>query len=186
MGQKALKAEKQAGSQWATVGLDIDWPEVETLYSDALPINITPYTVEIDYPKLQVPGSHQGWDPANETTVIFSLKSDNNYEGYLNFADPNTEFKYTEGPSWDVNWGDNGADGVLDAGGDNIKAGDAMKIELYVPTRTPITSANANAGAISPMSANDWPAGPSAGTRNLTIGTQRNPVIIEATTPRQL
>lgn len=33
IGQKALKAEKQEGSQWATVGLDIDWPEVEALYA---------------------------------------------------------------------------------------------------------------------------------------------------------
>lgn len=107
-------------------------PEVETLYSDPLPINITPYTVEIDYPKLQVPGSYQGWDPANETTVIFSLKSDGKFEGYLNFPDPNVAFKYTEGPSWDVNWGDSGADGVLDPSGDDIIASDAGLYKLNV------------------------------------------------------
>jgi len=32
-GQKALKREKENGSQWAFVGLDIDWPETEALYA---------------------------------------------------------------------------------------------------------------------------------------------------------
>lgn len=31
-GQVALKAEQAAGSQWAIVGLDINWPETEALY----------------------------------------------------------------------------------------------------------------------------------------------------------
>ena len=31
-GQKALKREKENGSEWAFVGLDIDWPETEALY----------------------------------------------------------------------------------------------------------------------------------------------------------
>ena len=32
-GQAALKAEKEQGSKWAIVGLDIDWPELEELYN---------------------------------------------------------------------------------------------------------------------------------------------------------
>ena len=32
-GQKALRTEQQKGSEWAFVGLDIDWPEVENLYA---------------------------------------------------------------------------------------------------------------------------------------------------------
>ncbi len=32
-GQMALRAEKQAGSKWAIVGLDIDWVEIEELYN---------------------------------------------------------------------------------------------------------------------------------------------------------
>ena len=32
-GQKALRHEKENGSQWAFVGLDIDWPETEALYA---------------------------------------------------------------------------------------------------------------------------------------------------------
>jgi len=32
VGQKALKAEKENGSKWSTIGLDIDWPDLEALY----------------------------------------------------------------------------------------------------------------------------------------------------------
>lgn len=32
-GQASLKAEKDNGSKWAIVGLDIDWPQLESLYS---------------------------------------------------------------------------------------------------------------------------------------------------------
>jgi aminomethyltransferase len=43
VGQKALKAEKAIGSKWATVGLDIDWPELEALYKKhGLPPHVDP------------------------------------------------------------------------------------------------------------------------------------------------
>jgi len=32
-GQAALKMEKEQGSKWAIVGLDIDWPQIESLYN---------------------------------------------------------------------------------------------------------------------------------------------------------
>lgn len=32
-GQAALKKEKEQGSRWAIVGLDIDWPQIESLYN---------------------------------------------------------------------------------------------------------------------------------------------------------
>ena len=76
------------------------------------------------YPVIYVPGGYQGWDPENTTTVMGSPASDNNYEGYFWFAEANTEFKFTLGPNWDENFGDNGADGRLEPNGDNIKAAD--------------------------------------------------------------
>ncbi|MEY3322695.1 MAG: hypothetical protein RLZZ417_2278 [Bacteroidota bacterium] len=96
-------------------------PDVPTIYSKSLVVNVTPYEAVIDYPKLQVPGSYQGWNPADQKTVIFSAKSDGKYEGYV-FMNQNAEFKYTVGPSWDLNYGDDGGDGSLDKGGANIKA----------------------------------------------------------------
>lgn len=96
--------------------------DVPTVYSPSIKATVTPFTIVVVYPKLQVPGSYQGWDPMNDNTVIYSAKSDERYEGYLNFGSDNTEFKFTKGKAWDVNWGDTGADGSLDPSGDNIKA----------------------------------------------------------------
>ncbi|MFN4079292.1 MAG: SusE domain-containing protein [Saprospiraceae bacterium] len=95
---------------------------VDAMYSDPVRVKITPYTVFVVYPQLQVPGSYQGWSPANNETVIFSIKSDKRFEGYIYFSDDNTEYKYTDGPSWSVNWGDDGADGTLNPNGANIVA----------------------------------------------------------------
>lgn len=94
---------------------------VDELVSAPVTVSASPVAVEIEYPKLNVPGGYQGWDPALESTVIYSVQQNDLYEGYLNFPDDNTEFKYALG-SWDTNWGDTGADGSLDLGGDNILA----------------------------------------------------------------
>jgi uncharacterized protein (TIGR02145 family) len=72
-------------------------------------------------PVLNVPGSYQGWNPADSSTAIASVNQDEKYEGYIWFP-VNTEFKYAKG-TWNVNWGDNGANGTLEPNGANIIAG---------------------------------------------------------------
>ena len=83
------------------------------------------------YPVIYVPGAHQGWDPATAPQLA-SVNSDGTYEGYVNFKEALNQFKFTEGPNWDANWGDTGADGTLDAGGDNIVAAEAGYYKLNV------------------------------------------------------
>ena len=81
------------------------------------------------YPVIYVPGGYQknagysagDWDPASAPNLA-SVNSDKNYEGYIYFSKEGDEYKFTQGPNWDVNWGDNGADGSLEAGGANLKA----------------------------------------------------------------
>lgn len=76
------------------------------------------------YPYIYAPGSYQGWDPANPATVLASVNDDGNYEGFLYFAEENTEFKFTPAPNWDTDFGDNGGDGTLDPQGANILVAD--------------------------------------------------------------
>ncbi len=111
--------------------------DVDTLYSDPISLNITPYEKVIEYPKLYVPGSYQDnwnpdwaeWDPSNEHTVIYSVKDNGVYEGYLWFSDATTELKFTKVPAWeqDNTIGDpdpDGTSGTLQIGnwgGNNIK-----------------------------------------------------------------
>lgn len=91
----------------------------DTLKSNILSMNITPYAGKLEYKKLSVPGSHQGWDPANYTQALYAIGGGSVYEGYI-YMPANSEFKFADG-SWDVNWGS--SDGVkLESGGANITA----------------------------------------------------------------
>lgn len=131
--------------------------DVTKLISPVVTITVTPFEAEVDYPQLQVPGSYQGWDPANDMTVIYSLKSNGVFEGYIYFADPATKYKFTDGPSWDTNWGDDGDDGTLDPGGADIEAGDAGMYRLNVDLNALTHSATlTNWGIIGTATPNGW------------------------------
>lgn len=110
---------------------------VPSAYSSALTLSVKPYRVIVNYPKLYCPGSYQGWAPAT-APVVSSLLSDGKYEGYINFPNAGTQFKFTQGPNWDVNWGDDGADGTLNPTGANIVAANAgyYKINVNIPALT--------------------------------------------------
>lgn len=77
------------------------------------------------YPKLYVPGSHQGFDATQTSNSLAatSTTAPNNkiYEGYKYFPDPNTEILFTQISSNSApKFGDNGADGTLETGGAKI------------------------------------------------------------------
>ncbi len=91
--------------------------DLEPLCSDAVAIKVNPYAAVIVYPKLTVPGDYQGWAPEDETYAVYSRKSDDIYEGYIYFEPDTAFYKYAQGLSWTVNWGDNELDGVLDPNG---------------------------------------------------------------------
>jgi hypothetical protein len=121
------------------VPLDVEFrvqASVSTYYTPANSVvihqTITPYYVPIVYPILFVPGSYQGWNPADSSTIISSALSNDKYEGYIWFSIDNAEFKYTLKNNWDINWGDNGGDGSLELNGANIVAGAAGYYKLNV------------------------------------------------------
>lgn len=91
--------------------------EVEVLISNPVPLTFTLYEVIIIYPQLHLPGDYQEWDPSTDVHVIFSALSNKKYEGFNYFNLDDALFKFTDGPSWDVNWGDEEPDGKLDPQG---------------------------------------------------------------------
>ena len=98
-------------------------PTLPILTSPSVTLQVRPYVVNIVYPQLQVPGSYQtpgAWDPTNNSTVIFSVRSDEKYEGYIYFAGTDLKYKFTKGLTWDTNWGDNDLNGSLEPGGADI------------------------------------------------------------------
>ncbi|RAJ30499.1 SusE domain-containing protein [Pedobacter cryoconitis] len=89
-------------------------------YSNVMALTVTPYQIIIDYPSLYVPGSYQGWD--FKTAAKISSVNDNKvYEGYINFPDASTDFKFTSQANWNgINYGTS-SPGTLNAGGgDNL------------------------------------------------------------------
>ena len=91
----------------------------------------------VDYPVIYVPGGYQSasnnggdWSP-DQAPMLASVNSDDNYEGYIYFADAG-EFKFTEGPNWDVNWGDDGADGILEQNGANLSVSEPGYYKINV------------------------------------------------------
>jgi len=109
------------------------------------------------YTLLYCPGSYQGWDPSNTSTVLASVANDGKFEGYLNFAEAGTQFKFTQGPNWDVNWGDDGADGTLEPNGANISVADAgyYKVNVDVNALT-YTIAKTDWGVIGSATESGW------------------------------
>ena len=104
---------------------------VQSLPSNVSNMNIHPYKVEIIYPSLYLPGNYQAasgyesdWSP-DKAQQVYSLDQDDKYEGYVNMVGDGIMFKFTDGPNWDVNWGDDDADGTLDEGGSDIAIPDA-------------------------------------------------------------
>jgi len=127
--------------------IDLEFRVQATISSSFAPVNspviaqtITPYYVKIVYPILFVPGNYQGWNPADSTTTIASVKSNGKYEGYIWFGIDAAQYKYTQGNSWTNNWGDNGGTGVLVPGGNNIVAGPKgyYKLNVDLPNLTHI------------------------------------------------
>ncbi|HSF89657.1 MAG TPA: RagB/SusD family nutrient uptake outer membrane protein [Saprospiraceae bacterium] len=136
---------------------------------------VAPNPGNTTYPVLYVPGGYQGWDPTKTTTVLASANVDGRYEGYLYFPDANTEFKFTDGPSWDVNYGDTGADGVLDASGDNIRAGEPglYKIDVDLNTLT-YTLLRTEWGLIGSATPGGWDS-----DQNFTYDAASNSLVIQ-------
>lgn len=83
------------------------------------------------YPVIYVPGAYQGWNPES-ANQLSSRNNDNTYEGYIYFADAGSEFKFTLGPNWDNNFGDDGANGTLDQNGANLSVPEAGFYKINV------------------------------------------------------
>lgn len=114
-------------------GVDGGWGGTRTTRQlvEKFPSDLTGIKVDFNqgltasYPKLYVPGSHQGNDATQTSNSLAatSTVAPNNkiYEGHKFFPDPNTEILFTTISSNTApKFGDNGADGTLETGGAKI------------------------------------------------------------------
>jgi len=86
------------------------------IYSNTITLQVTPYEDVIIYPSLYLAGSFNDWSHSDAHRVG-SVENDGKYEGYVNFPNANTEFKFSSQSNWDgINYGDGGG-GMLDTDG---------------------------------------------------------------------
>jgi len=104
---------------------------IPAVYSNNLPLTVTPYLVIINYPSLWVPGDYQGWDPAT-APKISSKNANGIYEGYVNIPGGTLKFKFTSDPDWNhtnYGWASSTITGDNVTGTFNTTGGD-----LFVPS----------------------------------------------------
>lgn len=141
----------------------------EKISSDSVAMTLTPYEVVIVYPHLNLPGSYQpfgagAWNgDGTDYSRIYSLKSDDEYEGYVNMirdgdAANNVEFKFTK-----VAWGNGeysySAAGVLVAGGGGnipLATGGYYKVNASIPNLTYSVMKITRWGIIGSATADAW------------------------------
>lgn len=137
---------------------------VEAATSTAVNLSVTPYFAEVSYPEIYVPGGYQSasnegsdWTPG-DAPALYSVNEDDNYEGYVYIANDNSEFKFTDERNWDLNWGDDGADGTLDENSpNNIVASTAGYYKMNVNLNDlTYTTLNTTWGLIGSATADGW------------------------------
>ena len=94
-----------------------------------------------NYPKLYVPGSHQGFDATDTDNALAAIATtapgSKQYEGYMYFETPGTQIQFTNIPSNTApKLGDNNGDGILETNGEKIIIPEAglyfIKVDLNV------------------------------------------------------
>ena len=104
----ALPIEVAAATQiriGATVG-----NSYQTFYSEAKALTVTPSSMEKTYNMIYMPGSYQGWAPADAATkfqVLYEFAGNGVFEGIADLGEPDEarQWKFTRDANWDFDWG---------------------------------------------------------------------------------
>lgn len=155
---KGLPFEVAANVQFrvrATINLPLS-----AIVGEPTTLSVTPYDATVAFPVMYVPGDYQGWDPSNEMTVLYSENFDNKFKGFVHILGGTREFKVNEGPNWDVNYGDTGANLTLDKDGDNIKvaADGTYELNVDLTAKTYTISAPKRWGIVGDATPGGWDA----------------------------
>lgn len=100
----------------------------DTLYSNTLTLNITPYDADIEYPSIRVRGAYaNNWDWA-AAQKVYSMNNNGIYEGMIYFDGKAADgWKFCADEKWSTNWGvgettsEEASELTLTSGGGNIE-----------------------------------------------------------------
>jgi len=78
------------------------YAKIQVVYSDAIALNVTPYQSYKEYNESQIiniPGNYQNWKLLGAPQVVETANA-GEYEGYINFTDPYSQFLMVKGTVW--------------------------------------------------------------------------------------
>jgi hypothetical protein len=177
---REVDAETNLSNQWEELSFDFSAIDISKEYQKVViffdfgyrgdgaiyyfdDIKLVPSASE-NYPIIYVPGNYQvasgysdgDWAPGKAPTLA-SVNSDNIYDGYIWFANNKSEYKFTKGPNWDVDWGDSDGDGSLESGGANIMAQETGMYKINVNlNNNSYTSVKTDWGLVGNVTSEGW------------------------------
>ena len=92
-----------------TIGAKVG--EYQKIYSNSVTVSCKVTAAEKTYPMIYMPGSYQGWAPADAATkfqVLYDFAGNGVFEGIADFGtspDEARAWKFTTEPDWDFDWG---------------------------------------------------------------------------------
>lgn len=96
---------------------------------------ISKFAPKTNLPQIYVAGDHQG-NVIDGNYAINSINSNRIHEGFQFFSEPNNSFVIAPNPTLSLVYGDNGADGTLEIGGDRIVTPEAGLYYFYFDMNT--------------------------------------------------
>ncbi len=120
--------------------------------------DITTWYIPGGYVEASYPDGYSNWTPESSPFVRNTDDNPTNLEGFVHMADDNSEWKFATDNTWSTNFGDDGANGSLEAGGANIVSpAGYYKINVDMST-TPMTyiAVSTDWGVIGDASPGGW------------------------------
>ncbi|MBI1782403.1 MAG: SusF/SusE family outer membrane protein [Sphingobacteriales bacterium] len=112
-----VKASSYSSTVTPIPGIHIIWAPANSLY-----------VIRVNTIRLYMPGGYQAsqnlgnnWDPPTAPELIRDTRTTNQLYYTYAYLNANDQFKITQGRSWDVNWGQDGAGNLVPGGNNNFK-----------------------------------------------------------------
>lgn len=107
-----------------------------TISSEAVVLQVTPYTTVIPNAKVYLPGAYQGWDPATADSIS-ATATPGVFKGILSLPDAdNLQFKVTLQKNWDENYGSDGNGNLVFDSSNNLSVSEPGTYQITVNLNT--------------------------------------------------
>jgi hypothetical protein len=109
------------------------------IYSNAVILTVTPFTPQVAFGQIYMPGAYQGWDLATAATL--PAIDSGVYQGYLTFPAGQLEFQFNTDITGGVSYGADNSGNFAENGANNLSVPSAGSYQITVNLNTMTYSA---------------------------------------------